>query len=69
MATMLLIAPLLVVSPSAVAETEDPAIIGFDFENGLSANESISLPKLDEIPIFRANFPSIASKIEATNKK
>lgn len=51
--TMVLVAPLLVISPSAIAETEDPAIIGFDFDNGLSANESISLSgsiEFDSIP-------------------
>ena len=51
--TMVLVAPLLAISPSAIAETEDPAIIGFDFDNGLSANESISLSgsiEFDSIP-------------------
>ena len=51
--TMVLVAPLLVISPSAIGETEDPAIIGFDFDNGLSVNESISLSgsiEFDSIP-------------------
>ena len=34
---------ILMISPSASADSQDPPIIGFDFDNGLSANESITL--------------------------
>ena len=32
---MVLLAPLFVITPSVSAESEDPPIIGFDFENGM----------------------------------
>ena len=35
MLTMVLLAPLLVITSSASADSEDPPIIGFDFDNGL----------------------------------
>ena len=53
LATMLLLAPLFVITPLVSAESEDPAIIGFDFENGLSTNETILLSgsiEFDSIP-------------------
>ena len=34
--TMVLIAPLFVITPTVSAESEDPPIIGFDFDNGMS---------------------------------
>jgi len=53
LATLLLLAPLLVITPLVSAESEDPAIIGFDFENGLSTNETTLLSgsiEFDSIP-------------------
>ena len=41
--TIAFLLSIIVSLPSTSAETKDPAIIGFDFENGLSINESISL--------------------------
>ncbi len=51
--TMLLLSPLFAIMSLVSAEAEDPAIIGFDFENGLSTNETISLTgsiEFDSIP-------------------
>jgi len=53
LATLLLLAPLLVITPLVSAESEDPAIIGFDFENGFSTNETTLLSgsiEFDSIP-------------------
>ena len=41
--TIVAIAIMLVMLPSANAESQDPPIIGFDFENGLSTNKSMTL--------------------------
>tara|TARA_B100000700_G_scaffold126414_1_gene141508 strand:+ start:20040 stop:21485 length:1446 start_codon:yes stop_codon:yes gene_type:complete len=43
MMLIVLLAPFFFISPSVNADSDDPAIIGFDFENGLSTNETITL--------------------------
>ena len=37
--TMVLLAPLFVITPSVSADSEDPPIIGFDFDNGLRIDD------------------------------
>ena len=52
-AAFVVVATMLVMLPSTSAETQDPPIIGFDFPNGLSTNESMTLSGLieaDSIP-------------------
>lgn len=39
MVTMVLLAPLFVITPSVSADSEDPPIIGFDFDNGLRIDD------------------------------
>ena len=47
-AALVVLATMLVMIPSTSAETQDPPIIGFDFANGLSTNESMTLSGLIE---------------------